>query len=57
MAGKYELQPLLQLRNLEIYIPTETSLYPILPEVITDRNTAGFFPSDLPCIGSKQKDN
>lgn len=45
---------LFNLRNLEVYIPTEASLYPTLPQLM-DRGsiTSRMFPTDLPYINSK----
>jgi hypothetical protein len=52
------LGSLFKLKDLEIHLPIESSLYPSLPEVISERNRqASVFPSNVPCVQSKWKEN
>lgn len=51
MASEAELAPLTRIRDLDIFIPTEASLYPVLPQVVG--KGASPFPRELPTIKSK----
>lgn len=56
LSNQSRFKNLFQQRNLDIYIPTEASLYPTLPQLM-DRGsiTSRMFPTDLPYINSKYK--
>lgn len=51
MASEPELAPLTRIRDLDVFIPTEASLYPVLPQVAG--KGASPFPKELPTIKSK----
>lgn len=54
MGNIQELYKLRTLKDLKVQIPTETSLYPILPELNSkEAKNSQVFPSNLPTVKSK----